>query len=182
VVVTGFIWLVILRQLGIRTRPRWVGIFFQAQLAKYIPGSVWHYAGRAALARSRSIPLRPVLTSMTVELVAVVTAAGLVATLAAGFWAAGATAAVLVLAGIALTQRGLRRAGVRLLVRLRIAGTVVHRPAQATAVAAACAITPNRSLTSAFTPNPKPPRTHPFIPNPQFPRTHSFSPQPFRKV
>src|ERR1700757_4295307 len=45
---TGLIWLVILRGLGVRTHLRYAGIFFQAQLGKYIPGSVWQYAGRAA--------------------------------------------------------------------------------------------------------------------------------------
>ena len=39
----GLIWLAILESLGLRTQLRWVWIFFQAQLGKYIPGSVWQY-------------------------------------------------------------------------------------------------------------------------------------------
>jgi len=53
VAASGVAWLAILRGLGVRTRLRWAGVMFQAQLAKYIPGTVWQYAGRAALARGR---------------------------------------------------------------------------------------------------------------------------------
>ncbi len=48
----GCSWLTILRLLGVRTRQRWIRIFFQAQLAKYIPGTVWQYAGRVALSQA----------------------------------------------------------------------------------------------------------------------------------
>src|SRR5262245_30080714 len=48
----ALIWLVILDGLGVKPRLRWAGLFFQAQLGKYIPGSVWQYAGRAAAARA----------------------------------------------------------------------------------------------------------------------------------
>src|SRR5580765_6813789 len=63
-------WLAILRSLGVRTQLRWAWIYFQAQLAKYIPGSVWQYAGRAATARSNGIPVRAVGVSLPVEFVA----------------------------------------------------------------------------------------------------------------
>jgi glycosyltransferase 2 family protein len=94
----GFIWLAILRQLGSRTSPRLVAVYFQAQLAKYIPGTVWQYAGRAALARTRGIPLRTVSLSVPAELGACAVAAGLVSTLLLGtFPALGACLVLLVL-------------------------------------------------------------------------------------
>jgi uncharacterized membrane protein YbhN (UPF0104 family) len=69
---SGFIWLAILRQLGVPTRPRWAGVFFQAQLGKYIPGGLWQYAGRSAMARTYGIPIRAVATSLPIELAATV--------------------------------------------------------------------------------------------------------------
>ncbi len=82
----GLIWLTILNALGVRTQLRWAGFFFQAQLGKYIPGSVWQYAGRAAMARAYGIPVRPVGVSLPIEFAATVTAAGLTATFMLGWW------------------------------------------------------------------------------------------------
>ena len=87
VVATGFVWLLILNRLGIRTRPRWTAIFFQAQVAKYIPGSVWQYAGRVALARGRGLPIRPVAISMPIEVGASLAGGAIVAALLLGWWA-----------------------------------------------------------------------------------------------
>jgi len=95
------IWLVILDSLGVRTRRRWMGLFFQAQLGKYIPGSVWQYAGRAAIARAHEIPVRPVGVSLPVEFVASSVAGGATAALLLGWWGAvlvGAAALLLVAA------------------------------------------------------------------------------------
>src|SRR6266542_1242212 len=39
VAAAGAIWLVILSALGVPAQPHWLGIFLQAQLTKYIPGS-----------------------------------------------------------------------------------------------------------------------------------------------
>jgi hypothetical protein len=80
------IWLAILEVLGVRTQRRWAGIFFQAQLGKYIPGSVWQYAGRAAVARSNGIPVRPVGVSLPVEFVASAVASGAMAAFLLGWW------------------------------------------------------------------------------------------------
>ena len=63
----ALIWLVILDGLGVKPQLRWAGLFFQAQLGKYIPGSVWQYAGRAAVARANGIPVRPVGVSLPIE-------------------------------------------------------------------------------------------------------------------
>jgi glycosyltransferase 2 family protein len=101
VVATGFIWILILRLLGGRPRPRWVAIFVEAQIGKYIPGSVWHYAGRAALAGVEGLRVRATTVSVSIELAASVVAAAVVGMFVVGSWTfavvAAATAFVLAL-------------------------------------------------------------------------------------
>jgi uncharacterized membrane protein YbhN (UPF0104 family) len=99
---SAFIWLAILRSLGASTSARWVGIFFQAQLGKYIPGSLWQYAGRTALARVHQIPVRPVAVSLPVEFVGSMLGAALLSLLVFGWWGAVAVPIVLLAEGIAL--------------------------------------------------------------------------------
>lgn len=101
---TALVWLIILETLGVRTQRRWAGIFLQAQLGKYIPGSVWQYAGRAAVARAHGIPVRPVGISLPVEFVASGMAAGSMAAFLLGWWGA-AVLAPLALLLIAAQQR-----------------------------------------------------------------------------
>jgi glycosyltransferase 2 family protein len=100
---SAFIWLAILRQLGAPTRTRWVGVFFQAQLGKYIPGSVWQYAGRTALARAHQIPVRPVAISLAVEFAGSMAGAAVLSLLLFGWW--GAVAIPVVLLAVALVLR-----------------------------------------------------------------------------
>ena len=88
----AFIWLEILRRLGETPQRRWAGIYLQAQLGKYIPGSLWQYASRAVTARVQAIPLRITTTSTAVELAAAVLAAAVLATLTAGIWLSAAAA------------------------------------------------------------------------------------------
>jgi uncharacterized membrane protein YbhN (UPF0104 family) len=83
---SGFVWLAILKQLGVATRPAWASIFAQAQLAKYVPGSVWQYAGRLTLAQSHGIAVRPVAMSLPLELGASAAAAAVFSTLLLGWW------------------------------------------------------------------------------------------------
>jgi glycosyltransferase 2 family protein len=90
------IWLAILDALGVRTQRRWTGLFFQAQLGKYIPGSVWQYAGRAAVARANGIPVRPVGISLPVEFGASALIAGSMAAFLLGWWGAAVVAAAAV--------------------------------------------------------------------------------------
>ena len=90
----GLIWLAILGSLGVRTQPSWAGIFFQAQLGKYIPGSVWQYASRAAVARRHGIPMRPVAVSLPIEFVGSAVAAGVTGAFLLGWWGAIVVAAV----------------------------------------------------------------------------------------
>lgn len=88
------IWLAILDALGVRPRLRWTALFFQAQLGKYIPGSVWQYAGRAAVARANGIPVRPVGISLPVEFAASAVAAGSMAGFLLGWWGVAIVTAV----------------------------------------------------------------------------------------
>ena len=93
----ALIWLVILDALGVKTRSRWIGIFFQAQLGKYIPGSVWQYAGRAAIARAHGIPVRSVGVSVPIEFAASAMAAGAMAAFLLGWWGLAVVAVVAVI-------------------------------------------------------------------------------------
>jgi uncharacterized membrane protein YbhN (UPF0104 family) len=86
VVASSFIWLAILERLRVATQPAWAGIFLQAQVAKYVPGSFWQYAGRTALAQSRGIPLRATAKSLPIELGASAAAAGIFAICFLGWW------------------------------------------------------------------------------------------------
>lgn len=120
----GLIWLVILEALGVRTQRRWVGVFFQAQLGKYIPGSVWQYAGRAAAARTNGIPVRPVGVSLPVEFAASGLAGGTMAAFFLGWWglAVVAAVAVVLIAGSRLSRLG------RPAVRATVIATVLYLP------------------------------------------------------
>jgi len=115
VAASGAIWIVILRTLGVPARPHWLGIFLQAQLAKYIPGSVWQYAGRATLARGYGVPLRVAARSLTFEVVGAVCGAAVFTALLLGWWALPAMLVLLVVP--VLASRKESRAGVRASVR-----------------------------------------------------------------
>jgi uncharacterized membrane protein YbhN (UPF0104 family) len=111
VAASGAIWLVILRELDVPVRRHWLGIFLQAQLTKYIPGSVWQYAGRATLARAYGVPLRVVGKSLSVEVVAAAAAAALFIALLLGWWALPVVLVLLIAAALAL--RNDNRASIR---------------------------------------------------------------------
>jgi glycosyltransferase 2 family protein len=103
----ALVWTVILRRLGVAARPSWVGIWFKSQLGKYLPGSVWQYAGRVTLGRSRGIPVQISLASIAVEVVASLVAAAVAAALALPLaYAFTAWAAALLLCGLVYAFRG----------------------------------------------------------------------------
>jgi uncharacterized membrane protein YbhN (UPF0104 family) len=103
----GLVWPLILRRLGIASRPGWVGIWFKSQLGKYLPGSVWQYAGRVTLGRSRGVPVQTGLASIAVEVVASLIAGVLAAALALPLaFALAAWAAFALLCGIVYAFRG----------------------------------------------------------------------------
>src|SRR5436190_11912751 len=117
IVASSFVWLAILRKLGVVTRHAWASIFLQAQVAKYVPGSVWQYAGRTALARTHGIALRPIAKSLPLELVASACAAAAFSILLIGWW--GAIGLVVIFAALLVADatlardRVVLRAGVR---------------------------------------------------------------------
>ena len=111
VAASGAIWLVILRELDVPVRTHWLGIFLQAQLTKYIPGSVWQYAGRATLASGYGIPLRVVGKSLSVEVVAAAAAAALFIALLLGWWASAVVVVLLIAPALAVRKNS--RAAVR---------------------------------------------------------------------
>ena len=105
----GAIWLAILDALGVQPQRRWAALFFQAQLGKYIPGSVWQYAGRAAVARANGLPIRPVVVSLPIEFTAAGIAGGVTGAFLLGWWGAlvvGPVALALVALERPLRSRG----------------------------------------------------------------------------
>jgi uncharacterized membrane protein YbhN (UPF0104 family) len=128
VVAYGAVWPLILERLGAPVPRDSVRIFLQSQLGKYLPGSVWHYAGRVGLARARGVAARLTLTSIGIEVAASALAAGLVGL----FVLPWALAIPLTLALGALTVLASRRPGgsARRLLSpaLRAAGRVTRVP------------------------------------------------------
>jgi uncharacterized membrane protein YbhN (UPF0104 family) len=98
---SAFIWLEILRGLGAWPRARLSGIFLQAQLGKYVPGSIWQYAGRSALAGAQGVPLRVVGKSLPIELGATIFAGAAFSILLLGWWGLVGVAAILGAAALA---------------------------------------------------------------------------------
>jgi uncharacterized membrane protein YbhN (UPF0104 family) len=109
VVGAGYVWLQILRRLGVHVRRRWIAIFLDTQLGKYIPGSVWHYAGRTALTRVEGVAVGTVALSVAVELAASVVAGALVASLVLGVAGLIVTAALIASACLAASRLEIRR-------------------------------------------------------------------------
>jgi len=107
IVGSGFIWVSILERLGLPARARWIGIYLQAQLGKYIPGSLWQYAGRGALAQTYGVSIRAVARALPIEVVAMIYAAGAFSILLVGWW--GIVGVVAALAAAPLFVRRLRR-------------------------------------------------------------------------
>jgi hypothetical protein len=80
----GFVWPYLLRRLGTPAPASWVTLFFKSQLGKYLPGSVWQYAGRVGLARNRSVPTQRALASLAAEVGYSALAAGIASSLLLG--------------------------------------------------------------------------------------------------
>jgi glycosyltransferase 2 family protein len=93
----GLVWPMMLRRLGVPAKASWVGLYFMGQLGKYVPGSVWQYAGRIGLARRRGVPTRIALASVLIEIAGSALAAAILAALALPLgWAAVVWAALVV--------------------------------------------------------------------------------------
>jgi len=117
----GFVWPYILRRLGTPAPFSWITLFFKSQLGKYLPGSVWQYAGRVGLARNRGVPVQRALTSIVAEIAYSAVAAAAVSSLILGWVAAAGVflgLAALLALGFALRGRLARLSG-KLLPALR---------------------------------------------------------------
>lgn len=64
----GLVWPYLLRRLGTPAPLSWITLFFKSQLGKYLPGSVWQYAGRVGLARNRGVPIQRGFVSIVAEI------------------------------------------------------------------------------------------------------------------
>ena len=116
----GLVWPYLLRRLGTPASFSWLTLFFKSQLGKYLPGSVWQYAGRVGLAQNRGVPVQKALVSVAAEVAYSAFAAAAVASLILGWIAA---VAVLVgLTGVLALAFGLRRSLSGLLAQQRSSG------------------------------------------------------------
>ena len=101
----GFVWPYLLRCLGTPAPFSWITLFFESQLGKYMPGSVWQYAGRVGLARNRGVPIQRALVSIFAEIGFSAVAAAAAASLILGWVAAAAVFVGLLAGGFALRGR-----------------------------------------------------------------------------
>jgi uncharacterized membrane protein YbhN (UPF0104 family) len=133
----GLVWPYLLRRLGVHASASWVLLFFRTQLAKYLPGSIWQYAGRVGLAHARGVPVEPAVTSVFMEVALSATAAALVGLLLLGPSAALACALGIAGAGaLVFAFRGrlsgaARRLWIRLPVGIRPASESVSAASRA---------------------------------------------------
>jgi glycosyltransferase 2 family protein len=118
----GLVWPYLLRRLGVRAGVGWIGLFFTSQLGKYLPGSVWQYAGRVGMAKRRGVPVQTALVSIVAEVVLSSVAAGVLSLLVVPAWIASVVLAGVVLAGLVALRLAPRAAPVvtGLLERTRI--------------------------------------------------------------
>lgn len=101
----GLVWPFLLRRLGTPAPLSWITLFFKSQLGKYLPGSVWQYAGRVGLARNRGVPVQTALISVAAEIGYSAVAATAAASLILGWTAvAGIFAGLAVVLALALAR------------------------------------------------------------------------------
>jgi glycosyltransferase 2 family protein len=105
VVSYGCVWPVVLDRLGIEAQARQLMLFLKSQLGKYLPGSVWQFAGRIGLGRGEGIPANIGLASIAVEVAASLFAAVVVGGLVLSLWAGLVVAAAAAVATAATIRR-----------------------------------------------------------------------------
>jgi glycosyltransferase 2 family protein len=67
-IVAGSVWADILNTLGQSVRPLWgVKVYLKTNLAKYLPGNIWHFYGRFNACKERQIPGGTALLSILLE-------------------------------------------------------------------------------------------------------------------
>jgi hypothetical protein len=110
----GLVWIFLLRRLGTQAPLSWMTLFFKSQLAKYLPGSVWQYAGRVGLAHGRGVTVQRALVSVAAEIGYSALSAAAAASLILGSIAAAGVfvgLAVLLPLGMRLVRPGLVEEG-----------------------------------------------------------------------
>jgi len=77
---SGWVWSWILRDLDRPVASVWaIGAFLQTNIAKYLPGNVWHFIGRVRAANQRGISTAIAALSMAIEALCMAAAAALLA-------------------------------------------------------------------------------------------------------
>jgi uncharacterized membrane protein YbhN (UPF0104 family) len=114
VIGSSLIWLVILRRLGSPVAWPTAAIYAQAQLGKYVPGGVWQYASRGAMARGYGLSVRAVARSLPIELAGTLSAGAAFAVLALGWWGVIAVGAAVVVAASSGVYLGEGRTSLRI--------------------------------------------------------------------
>jgi len=104
VVAYGAVWPIVLRRIGAPVPHDATRIFLQSQLGKYVPGSVWQYAGRVALAKARGLGARLTMLSLGIEVGASGVAAVAVGLFVLPWWLAVPLAAVVAAAAVGLSH------------------------------------------------------------------------------
>jgi glycosyltransferase 2 family protein len=122
IMASSFVWLSILDRLGVAPRAAWAGIFLQAQVAKYVPGGLWQYASRAALAQSHGIALRAAAKSLPIEVASAAAAAAAFSMLLVGWW--GFAGLVVVFGALAIAER--KSGGNRVALRAGLRATLLY--------------------------------------------------------
>ncbi len=73
---SGWVWLLILREFNQTVRQRWgLQVYLQTNIAKYLPGNVWHFYGRILEAKKEGISLGPATISVLLEPILMASAA-----------------------------------------------------------------------------------------------------------
>lgn len=65
---SGWVWGWIVRDVGGRVSGTWATVtYLQTNLAKYLPGNVWHFVGRVRALRRQELPLAPAVVGVVLE-------------------------------------------------------------------------------------------------------------------
>lgn len=73
---SGWVWGWILRDLDQTVTTRWaIGAFLKTNIAKYLPGNIWHFVGRVRAAIQQDIPMTIAVLSVAIEALCMAVAA-----------------------------------------------------------------------------------------------------------
>lgn len=95
----GVAWNWLLRACGHERETRWaIVVYLRTNVAKYLPGNVWHFFRRVRAAQERDVPLGAAVLSVVLEAVLMVAAGSLLASLSFVSWLHSLPAAALLIA------------------------------------------------------------------------------------